>query len=63
VGAGFGREPFGRGNNLLLRKTVLASRIRCKNEIILVSDAANQIEFLLRRPRTLVVAVLHEVGV
>ena len=34
---------------MLLRKTVLASRIRYKNEIILVSDAVNENEFLLAK--------------
>ncbi len=36
-----------RGNNLLLRKTVLASRNRHKNEVILVPITVNENEFLL----------------
>ena len=34
---------------MLLRKTVLVSRIRYKNEIILVPDAINENEFLLAK--------------
>ena len=38
-----------RGNNLLLRKTVLASRNRHKNEIVLVPIAITENEFLLAK--------------
>ncbi len=38
-----------RGNNLLLRQTLLASRIRYKNEVILVPDAVNENESLLAK--------------
>jgi hypothetical protein len=49
-GAGFWeRTARSRGNNLLLRKTELASRIGYKNEIILVPDAVNENEFLLAK--------------
>jgi hypothetical protein len=50
VGARFWRETNRtRGNNLLLRKTVLASRNRHKNEIILVPIVINENEFLLAK--------------
>ena len=34
---------------MLLRKTVLTSRIRYKNEIILVPDTVNENEFLMTK--------------
>ena len=42
------RTARSRGNNLILRKTILASHIRYRNEIILVPDPVNELnEFLL----------------
>jgi hypothetical protein len=49
-GSRFGeRTARSRGNNLLLRKTVLTSHIRYKNEIILAPDVVNENEFLLAK--------------
>jgi hypothetical protein len=40
---------YSRGNNFLLRKTVLASRNRQKNEIVLVPIVITENEFLLAK--------------
>ncbi len=50
VEARFWRETnYTRGNNLLLRKTLLASRNRHNNEIILVPITINENEFLFAK--------------